>query len=74
MTPEERLRWLESNQPRNTAAINAMRSKMGIELVPEAPKKPKEDWRKIVAKSSGKPRGFRITPYHHWQNRGASSN
>lgn len=72
-TPEERLRWLEANQPGNVSAINALRLKMGMELMAVAPKKPKEDWRAIVARSSGKG-GLRITPYHHWKNRGTSSN
>ena len=57
-TEEERLSWLEANQPRNAVAINALRAKLGKK---EIEKEPKE-------------LGFRITPYYHWQNRGRSSN
>ena len=31
MTDEERLKWLEANQPKNVSAINAMRLKMGLD-------------------------------------------
>jgi len=73
MSPQERLKWLEENQPRNVSAINAIRSKLGMELL-AAPKKKARNWRDIVAGAKGKRRGLRITPCHHWVNRGASSN
>lgn len=64
MSPEERLKWLEANQPRNLAAINAVRAQLGLELVKAAEKKAYIEpvWR------------LRTEPYHHWQNRDKSSN
>ena len=35
MTTEQKLRWIELNQPTNTVAINALRKKLGLPLVPE---------------------------------------
>jgi hypothetical protein len=35
MTTEQKLRWIEVNQPTNTVAINALRKKLGLPLVPE---------------------------------------
>ena len=73
-TVEERLAWLESNQPSNVVAINALRVRLGMAPVVKSSTSPKEDWRKIVARHKGSGRRLRITPYHHWENRDRSSN
>ncbi len=74
LSDEERLHWLENNQPKNVSAINAVRGKLGMELLAVPAKKPKEAWRKAVTGGKGKTRGLRITPYHNWQNRDRSGN
>ncbi len=38
-TPQERLAWLESNQPRNLSAINSLRRSLNLQILVAAPKK-----------------------------------
>jgi len=46
MTNEAKLRWIEANQPRNTTAINALRKRLGLPLLPEWDYigKPSKNW------------------------------
>jgi hypothetical protein len=74
MSDDERLEWLETNQPRNVVAINAIRHRLRKPLLKDPPKKAEKNWRKIVAEHDGGGKRLRISPCRHWQNRGTSSN